>query len=186
MFEVSTVQQGIAHVLVVREPGVEDFVQCPHSSARCAAGLSSRWPDGVHLLAGPFFLVLVRLLVCIPPWHGWCGFCASDEVLGPLIRDDVDVCLPKQLFGGGWRLLEYGSDEGRVVGSPIEVFNYGRLSDFGDVVPHCLKSFKERSDGLIILGPNGFEVTWLRRLIRERLEICDKPTTEVTQSSMRC
>jgi hypothetical protein len=65
--------------------------------------------------------------------------------LGPglLIRGDVDVCLLEQLFGGGWRFLEYGLDEGRVVGSPIEVFNYGCLSNFGDAVPHCLKSFEE-------------------------------------------
>jgi hypothetical protein len=39
--------------------------------------------------------------------------------------------------------LKYGSDEGRVVGSPIEVFNYRRLSDFEDVIPHCLKYFED-------------------------------------------
>jgi hypothetical protein len=66
--------------------------------------------------------------------------------------------------------LEYGSDEGRVVGSLIEVFNYGRLSDFGDAVPHCLKSFEERSEGFIILALDGFEVPWLRQLIIGRLE----------------
>jgi hypothetical protein len=127
-----------------------------------------------------FFPAPVRLLVRIPPWCGWRGFYPTDEVLGPLIRSDVDVCLPEQLFGGGWRLLEYGSNEGRVVGSPIEVFNYIRLNNFGDAVPHCLKSFKERSEGLIILAPNGFDVPWLHRLIEERLEVRDKPTTEVT------
>jgi hypothetical protein len=36
MFEVSAVPQGVAHVLVVRTLGVEDFIQCWHSSARCA------------------------------------------------------------------------------------------------------------------------------------------------------
>jgi hypothetical protein len=169
MFEVSAVPQGVAHVLVVRTLGVEDLVQCPHSSEGCAAGSSDRWPDGVHLLTGSFFPALVRLLVCIPLWCGWRGFCASDEVLGPLICGDVDVRLPKQLFRGGRRLLEYGSNEGRVIISPIEVFNYSCLSDFGDVVPHCLKSFEERSEGLIILAPNGFEVPWLRWLIGERL-----------------
>jgi hypothetical protein len=75
--------------------------------------------------------------------------------------------------------LEYGSDEDRVVGSPIEVFNYGHLDDFGDAVPHCLKPFEERSEGLIVLAPNGFEVPWLRRFIGERLEVRDKPSTEV-------
>jgi hypothetical protein len=97
----------------------------------------------VHIFTGPFFPALVPLLVRIPSWCGWRGFCAPDEVLGSLIRGDVDVRLPKQLFGGGRRLLEYGSDEGRVVGCPIEVFNYSRLSDFGDVVPHHLKYFEE-------------------------------------------
>jgi hypothetical protein len=116
MFEVSAVLQGVAHVLVVRTLGVKDFIQCLHSSVRCATGPSGRWPGGVHLLARPLLPALVRLLVCIPPW---CKFCAPDEVLGPLIRGDVDVRLPKQLIGGGWCLLEYGSDEGRVVGFPI-------------------------------------------------------------------
>ena len=97
----------------------------------------------MHLLARPFLPALVRLLVRIPPWCRWRGFCVSDEVLGPLIHGDVDVCLPEQLFGGGWRLLEYGSNEGQVVGSLIEVFNYSRLSDFGVAVPHYLKSFEE-------------------------------------------
>jgi hypothetical protein len=100
--------------------------------------------------------------------------------MGPLIPGDVDVCLPEQLFGGDWRLLEYGSDKGRVIGSPIEVFNYGRLSDFEDAVYHCLNSFEERSEGLIILAPDGFEVPWLRRLIGERQKVHNKPETEVT------
>jgi hypothetical protein len=140
MFEVSAAPPGVAHVLMVRTLGVEDFIQCPHSFARCAVGPSGRRPSGVHLLARPFLPALVRLLVHVPPWH---KFRAFDEVLGPLICGDVDVHLLEQLFGGGWRLLEYGSDEGRVIGSLIEVFNYGCLSDFGDVVPHCLKPFEE-------------------------------------------
>jgi hypothetical protein len=90
MFEASVVSQGVVHVLVVRTLGVEDFVQCPHSSEGCVAGSSERWPGGVHLLARPFFPALVRLLVRIPSWR---GFCASDEVLGSLIHGDVDVCL---------------------------------------------------------------------------------------------
>jgi hypothetical protein len=179
MLEVSIVPQGVAHVLVVRTQGVEDFIQCPYSFVGCTAGPSGRRSDGVHLLTRPFLPALVRLLVHVPPWHGWCGFRASYEVLGPLIRSDVDVHLPEQLLGGGWRLLEYGSDEGQVVGSPIEVFNYSRLSDFEDAVPHCLKPFEERSEGLIALAPDGFEVPWLRRLIGERLEVHDKPATEV-------
>jgi hypothetical protein len=119
MFEVFVVSQGVAHVLVVRTLGVKDFVQCPHSSAGCAAGPSGRRPSGVHLLVRPFLSTLVRLQARIPPWHGWCRFCASNEVLGPLIHGDVDVGLLEQLFGSGWRLLEHGSDEGRVVRSLI-------------------------------------------------------------------
>jgi hypothetical protein len=185
VLEVHAVPQGVAHVLVIRTLGVEDLIQCSHSSARCAAGPSGRWPGSVHLLAGPFFPVLVRLLVRISPWCGWHAFCASNKVLGPLIHSDIDVRHHEQLFGGGRCLLEYGLDEGRVVGSSIEVFNHSRLSDFGDAVPHCLKSFEERSEGLVILAPNGFEVPWLRWFIGERLEVHDKPATEVTQSSMQ-
>jgi hypothetical protein len=142
MFEVSAVPQGVAHVLVLQTLGVEDFIRCPHSSVRCAAGPSSSRPSGVHLLARPFLPALVRLLVHVSSWHGWREFHASDEVLGPLIHGDVDVRLSEQLFGGGWRFLGYGSNEGQVIGSHIEVFNYGRLSDFGDAVPHCLESLR--------------------------------------------
>jgi hypothetical protein len=63
----------------------------------------------------------------------------SDEVLGPLVSGDVVVCLLKQLFRGGWRFLQYGSDEGRVIGSPIEIFNHRYLGDFGDAISHGLK-----------------------------------------------
>jgi hypothetical protein len=112
VFEVSAVLQGVAHVLVIRTLGVEDLVQCSHSSVGCAAGSSGRWAGGVHLLAGPLFLALVRLLVHIPPRCGRCRFCAFDEVLGPLIRGDVNVRFPENLFGGGRRLLKYGSDKG--------------------------------------------------------------------------
>jgi hypothetical protein len=54
----------------------------------------------VHLLARPILPSLVRLLVHVLPWR---GFRASDEVLGTLIRGDVDVHLSEQLFEGGWR-----------------------------------------------------------------------------------
>jgi hypothetical protein len=179
LLEVSTVLQGVVHVLVVRTLGVKDFIQCPYPSAGCVAGPSGRWPSGVHLLARPLLLAPVRLVVRIPPQRGWHGFRAPDEVLGPFICGDVDVCLLEQLFGGGWCFLEYGSDAGRVVGSTVKILNYNRFSDFGDAVPHCLKPFEERSEGLIVLAPNVFEVPWLCRLVRERLEICDEATTKV-------
>jgi hypothetical protein len=116
MFEVSAVPQGVVHVLVVRTLGVEDFIQCLYSSAGRAAGLSGWWPSGMYLLARPFLPALVQLLVHAPSWCGWRGFRAPNEVLGSLVRGDVDVRLPEQLFGGGCRFLEYGSDEGRVIG----------------------------------------------------------------------
>jgi hypothetical protein len=43
------------------------------------------------------------------------------------------------IWGEVLGILEYGSDEGRVIGSPVEVFNYRRLGDFGDAIPHGLK-----------------------------------------------
>jgi hypothetical protein len=159
---------------------VEDLVQCSYSSVGCGAGSSGRWPSSVHFLAGSLFPVFVRLLVRVLPRHGRHGLCASNEVLGSLIRGDVDVRLPEQLFRGGRCLLKYGPDKGRAVGSPIEVFNHSCLSDFKNMVPHCLKSFEKRSESLIILPHNGFEVPWLRRFIGERLEVHDKPATEVT------
>jgi hypothetical protein len=42
VFEVFAVSQGVAHVLVIQTLGVEDLVQCSHSSAGCAAGSSGR------------------------------------------------------------------------------------------------------------------------------------------------
>jgi hypothetical protein len=123
--------------------------------------------------------VPVRLLVRVSPWRGWRGFCASDEVLGPFIRDDVEVCLLEQLFGGGWCFLKYGSDEVRVIGSSVEVINHHCLGDFGDAVPHCLKPLEVWPEGFIVLVPNGFEVPWLRWLVREGLEIGDETPIEV-------
>jgi hypothetical protein len=143
VFEISAVLQGVVHVLVIQTLGVEDLVQCPYSSAGCATGSSSRWPGGVHLLAGLLFPAFVRLLVHVLPRRERCGICATDEVLGPLIHCDVDVCLSEQLFGGGRCLLKYVPGKGRVVGFPIEVFNHIRLSDFGNTIPHRLKSFEE-------------------------------------------
>jgi hypothetical protein len=166
----------VAHVLVVRALGVKIFIQCLYPSAGCATGPSYRWPGSVHLLSGPLLLALVQLLVRISPWR---GFHASDEVLGPFIRSDVDVWHQEQLLGSGWCFLEYGLDEGRVVGSPTKVFNYYRLSDFGDAVPHRLKPLEEQSESFIILAPDGFEVPWLRRLVEEGLEIGDEASTKV-------
>ena len=116
---------------MIRALGVEDFIQCPYPSMGCPASSSDGWPGGVHLLAEPLLPASMWLLVHVAPWRGWRGFHTSDEVLGPFIRGDVEVCLPEQLFGGDGCFLEYGSDEGRVIRSTVEVFNYRRLVDFG-------------------------------------------------------
>jgi hypothetical protein len=79
------------------------------------------------------------LLVRVAPWCRWCKFCTSDEVLGPPVSGDVEVCLSKQLFGCGCRFLQYGLDESRVIGSSVEIFNHRCLGDFGDAVSHGLK-----------------------------------------------
>jgi hypothetical protein len=156
--------------------GVEDFIQCPYLSAGCAAGSSDGWLGGVHLLARPLLPAHVRLLVHVAPWR---GFRASNEVLGMFIHGDVEVHLPEQLFGGDGCFLEYGSDEGRVIGSPVEVFDHRCLDDFEDAVPHGRKPLEVRSEGFLALAPDGFEVPWLRRLIGEGLEVGDEALTEV-------
>jgi hypothetical protein len=97
------------------------------------------WSGGVDLLTRPLLPAPVRLLVRVALWRRWCRFRSSDEVLGPLVSGDVEVRLSKQLFRGGQRFLQYGSDEDRVIGSPVEIFNHCCLGDFGDAISHGLK-----------------------------------------------
>jgi hypothetical protein len=59
---------------------------------------SDGWSGSVHLLTRPLLPALVRLLVCVVPWRGWCMFRTSNEVLSPLIYADVEVYLSEQLF----------------------------------------------------------------------------------------
>jgi hypothetical protein len=127
------------HVLAIRALGVEDFIQCLFASAGRTTGSSDGWSSGVYLLTSPLLPVPIKLLVRVAPWRGRCRFRTSDEVLGTLVSGDVEVCLSKQLFGGGGRFLPYGSDERRVIGSSVEIFNHRCLADFGDAVPHGLK-----------------------------------------------
>jgi hypothetical protein len=75
--------------------------------------------------------------------------------------------------------LQYGSDEGRVIRSPVEVLDYCCFHNLGDMISQRLKSFEVRPESLIPLALNGFEVPWLRRLVRERLEVGDEAPTEV-------
>jgi hypothetical protein len=124
---------------MVRALAVEDVIQCPFASAGRTSGSSDGWSGGMYLLTRPLLPAPIRLLVHVAPWREWSKFCTSDEVLGPFICGDVEVGLSKQLFGGGGRFLQYGSDEGRDIGSPVEIFNHRCLGDFGDAVPHGLK-----------------------------------------------
>jgi hypothetical protein len=162
MLEVSTVPQGVAHVLVVRTLGIKDVVQCSLASVGCPSGTRDGWSGGVDLFTWPLLPTLVGLLVCVAPWCGQHRFCSPDEVLSPFISGDAEVRFSKQLLGGGRRLLQYGSDEGRVIRSSVEVFNHRCLGDFGDMVSHGLESLEVRSKCFLAPAPNGFEVPWLR------------------------
>ena len=97
---------------MVRALGVEDVVQRALTSARSSSGARGWWPGGVYFFAGPLLPAFVGLLVRVASWRRRCGLRSSDEVLGPLVSGDVEVCLSKQLFGGGRRFLQYGSDKG--------------------------------------------------------------------------
>jgi hypothetical protein len=105
VLEVSAVLEGMTHILVVRALGVEDVVQCSFTSAGCPSSMRDGWSSGMDFFARPLLLALVGLLVRVTPWCGWSGLRSSDEVLGTLIAGDVEVRLPEQLFGSGWRFL---------------------------------------------------------------------------------
>jgi hypothetical protein len=95
MLEVSAVPQGVAHVLVVRALGVEDVVQCSLAFTGCPSGTSDGWFGGMDLLTRPLLPTPVGLLVRVAPRCRWYRFCSPDEVLGPLISGDVEVCFSK-------------------------------------------------------------------------------------------
>jgi hypothetical protein len=142
VLEVPAVPKSVAHVLVVRALGVEDVVQRALASTRSSSGAGSRWSDGVYFFARSLLPAFVRLLVRVASWCCLCGLCSPDEVQGSLVCGDVEVGFPEQLLGGSWRLLQYGSDEGRVVGSSVEVLDHGRLRDLGDMISHGLEPFE--------------------------------------------
>jgi hypothetical protein len=180
MLEVSAVPQGVAHVLVIRTLGIEDVVQCPLTSTGCPSSTRDGWSGSMDLFTGPLLLMLVGLLVRVAPWCWWRRFCPSDEVLGPFVSGDVEVRFSKQLFEGGRRFLHYGSDEGRVIRSPVEVLNHCCLSDFGDAVSHGMKPLKVRPKCFIAPASDGFEVPWLHWFVGERLKVGDETPIEVT------
>jgi hypothetical protein len=144
VLEVSAVPKSVAHVLVVRALGVEDVVQRALASTRSSPGARGWWSSGVHLFARSFLPALVGLLVRVASWRCRCGLCSPDEVLSSLVSGDVEVGFPEQLLGGSQRFLQYGSDEGRVIGSSVEVLDHGRLRDLGDTISHGLEPFEVR------------------------------------------
>jgi hypothetical protein len=101
--------------------------------------MSDWWSGSVDLLTRPLLPTPVGLRVRVVLRCRWCSFCSSDEVLGPLVSGDVEVRLSTQLFRYGQRFLQYGLDEGRIIRSPIEVFNNCCLSDLTDTISHGLK-----------------------------------------------
>jgi hypothetical protein len=142
VLEVPAVPKSVAHVLVVRALGVEDVVQRALASARSSSGARGWRPGSVYFFAGPLLPAFVGLLVRVASWRRRCGLRSSDEVLGPLVGGDVEVGFPEQLLGGSRRLLQYGSDEGRAIGSSVEVFDHGRLRDLRDMISHGLEPFE--------------------------------------------
>jgi hypothetical protein len=142
VLEVPAVPKSVAHVLVVRALGVEDVVQRALASARSSPGARGWWSGGVYFFARSLLPAFVGLLVRVASWCCWCGLRSSDEVLGSLVGGDVEVSFPEQLLGGSRRLLQYGSDEGRVIGSSVEVLDHGRLRDLRDTISHGLEPFE--------------------------------------------
>ena len=57
------------------------------------------------------------------------------------------------MFGGGRRFLQHGSDEGRVIGSLVEIFNHRCLGDFGDVIYHGLKPLDDEDITMSMTTP---------------------------------
>jgi hypothetical protein len=145
--------------------GIEDVIQCLLASMGCTLGTRDGWSGGVDLFTGPLLPTLVRLLVCVASRCWWRRFRSPDEVLSPFVSGDVEVRFSKQLFEGGQCFLQYGSDEGRVIRSPVEVLNHCCLSDLGDAISHGLKPLEVRPKCFIPLVPDGFEVPWLRGLL---------------------
>jgi hypothetical protein len=138
VLEVSAVPKGVAHVLVVRALGVEDVVQRAFASARSSPGARGRWSGSVHFFVRPLLPAFVGLLVRVASWCCRCGLRSPDEVLSSLVGGDVKVGFPEQMLGGSRRLLQYGPDESRVVGSSVEVLDHDRLRDLGDTISHGL------------------------------------------------
>jgi hypothetical protein len=142
VLEVSAVPEGVAHVFVVRALGVKDVVQCTFASAGSSSGARGGWSGGVDFLTRPLLPTFVGLLVRVASRCHRCRLCSSDEVLSSFVGGDVEVDFPEQLLGGSRCLLQYDSDEGRVIRSPVEVLDHCRFRDLGDTISHGLESLE--------------------------------------------
>jgi hypothetical protein len=136
--EVSAVLEGVAHVFVVWAVGVKDVVQYTFTSARSSSGARGGWSDGVDFLTRPLLPTFVGLLVRVTLRCHRCRLCSSDEVLSSFVGGDVEVGFPEQLLRGSRCFLQYGSDEGRVIRSPVEVLDHCRFHDLGDTISYGL------------------------------------------------
>jgi hypothetical protein len=158
---------------------VEDVVQCAFASERSSSGARGRWSGGVHFFVRALLPAFVGLLVRVASWCCRCGLRSPDEVLSSLVGGDVEVGFPEQLLGGSRRLLQYGSDEGRVVGSSVEVLDHGCLRDLGDTISHGLEPFEVRPESFVPPALDVFEVPWLRWFVGEGLKVGGEASTEV-------
>jgi hypothetical protein len=179
VFEVPAIPKSVAHVLVVRALGVEDVVQRTLASAGSSPSAKGRWSGGMHLFARSLLPTFAGLLVRIASWCCRCGLRSSDEVLSSLVDGDVEVGFPEQLLRGSRRFLQYGSDEGRVIGSSVEVLDHSRLRDLGDTISHGLEPFEVRPESFVPLALDGFEVPWLHRFVGEGLKVGGETSAEI-------
>jgi hypothetical protein len=179
VLEVPAVPKGVAHVLVVRALGVEDVVQRALASARSSPGARGRWSGGVYFFTRSLLPAFVGLLVRVSSWCRQCGLRSPNEVLSSLVGGDVEVDFPEQLLGGNRCFLQYGLDEGQVIGSSIEVLDHGRLRDLGDTISHGLEPFEVQSESFVPPALDGFEVPWLRWFVGEGLKVGGEASTEV-------
>jgi hypothetical protein len=142
VLEVSAIPEGMAHVLVVWVLGVEDVVQRTFASARSSSGARGGWCGGVDFFTRSLLPTFVGLLVRVASRCRRCRLCSSEEVLSSFVGGDVEVGFSEQLLGGSRRLLQYGSDEGRVIRSPVQVLDHCRFRDLRDTISHGMKSLE--------------------------------------------
>jgi hypothetical protein len=133
----------------------------------------------MHLFARSLLPAFVGLLVRVVSWCCRCGLRSSDEVLSSLVNGDIEVGFPEQLLRGSRRFLQYGSDEGQIIASSVEVLDHSRLCDLGDTISHGLEPFEVRPESFVSPALDGFEVPWLRRFVGEGLKIGGEASTEV-------